>query len=144
MKEKEILFWHLIDLEGKTVFDIADDLGYKAGYIDNVRTGRKVITDSFRFKVAKRYPSLTEFMLRGEPPKLPECRTLLVHIWYMSGDDLEAIAERTAYAVGYLRRMFSGSIKVSNEFRKALLACYDMAVDEKSMGLLKKRSNDDQ
>ncbi len=124
--ERRILFWHLFDLKGKDIFTMADDLGYKPGYIDNVRTGRKALANTFRYKVAKTYPHLTNFIIHGEPPELPECKTHIVRAWHASGDDLEAIAVRTGYAIGYLRRMFSGGCPVSDEFKQAMIASYPL------------------
>ncbi len=63
-------------------------------------------------------------MVHGEPPELPECKSLLVQIWHVSGDDLEAIAERTGYKGGYVRRMFNGSVRISAEFMSAAAASY--------------------
>jgi hypothetical protein len=116
--------WHLLEVEEKTIFDIADDTGYKAGYIDDVRTGRKPINDKFRFKVAKAYPSLTEFMIHGHPPELPESKSFFVKLWQLTGEDLETIAARTGYKHGYVRRMFNGSIAITDEFRTAVSNTY--------------------
>jgi hypothetical protein len=132
MKEKDIINWHLIDLLGETVSTIATATNYKTGYIDNIRTGRKVITDKFRFRIAKAYPSLSEFMLQGEPPQLPESKALLVRIWHVSGgDDLETIAAKTGYKVGYLRRIFNGSVKISDAFLARARETYPALVKPK-------------
>lgn len=135
MKDKDILFWHLTDLKGLDIFQIADKLGLKAGYIDNVRVGRKPINGKFRLNVARTWPELTDFMVHGMPPELPECKALFVRIWYLTGDGLEAIALKTDYKIGYIRRLFSGAIRLTDEFKKAAMGSYPGIPEAKIGGL---------
>ncbi len=119
MRECDVIFWHLEDVYNLSVSDLARQMGYAEGHLHNMRTGRKPLTDRFKFRVAKLYPGIAAYVLQGKLPAFDERRTLFLNVELEYGHTIEDIAKQIGMKVSYLKniRAYRATLTDAVKFR---------------------------
>lgn len=124
IRERDVIFWHLIDEKGLTEEAISEQLKLKVEYLHNVRVGRKPITDRMRYLISMTWFPLNQYFVKGKLPELPEHKIVFLKIEELCGDDIKAIAAKIGADPTYLGSIRSGRNKMTDALRFRLIDAY--------------------